>query len=214
MALTYTPFSGSFSGDVVVDPVDCSCNNGESRVYFADVDSSDASMDSIGTIRPFANSTFIEDDDGVSAVTPPRVRSNCVVLSGPSGVGKSTLIKRLLADFPKQFAESVSHTTRKKRAGEADGVAYHFVDRGEMEAKVEAGDFLESLEYNGQLYGTSSAAVDAVIETGKICLMDVNIRSAMALRRLQDARLQPYYVFIRPPSLEVSFKTFELAQRS
>lgn len=77
-----------------------------------------------------------------------------LVLCGPSGSGKSTLLKRLLEEFPDKFGFSVSHTTRKPRPGEKDGVHYHFTDLESMEAAVAQGDFIESAKFSGNMYGT------------------------------------------------------------
>jgi guanylate kinase len=77
-----------------------------------------------------------------------------VVLCGPSGVGKSTLIKQLFSEFTDVFGFSVSHTTRSPRAGEVDGRDYHYVTRDDMERRIKNGVFIETAEYSGNLYGT------------------------------------------------------------
>jgi len=79
-----------------------------------------------------------------------------VVFCGPSGVGKSTLVKELRAEFPDVFGFSVSHTTRNPRAGETDGKDYHFVSRADMERAIRNGAVIESAEFSGNLYGTRS----------------------------------------------------------
>ena len=91
-----------------------------------------------------------------------------VVICGPSGVGKGTLIGKLMKEFPDKFGFSVSHTTRNPREKEQDGVHYHFTTRQAMEEEIEDGKFLESAEVHGNLYGTSCAAVNAVSEAGKV----------------------------------------------
>lgn len=91
-----------------------------------------------------------------------------VVICGPSGVGKGTLIGKLMKEFPDRFGFSVSHTTRNPREKEQDGVHYHFTKRPVMEEEIEEGKFLESAEVHGNLYGTSWAAVNAVSEAGKV----------------------------------------------
>lgn len=85
-----------------------------------------------------------------------------VVIAGPSGVGKGTLINRLLGDFPELFGFSVSHTTRAPRQGEEHGVHYHFVTKGEFEQAVEKGDFIEYAKVHTSYYGTSLQAVEKV----------------------------------------------------
>ena len=84
-----------------------------------------------------------------------------VVFCGPSGAGKSTLVGRLQAEFPGRFGFSVSHTTRRPRDGERDGVHYHFVSRDAMLKAIQDGEFIEHAEYGGNLYGTSKAEVSA-----------------------------------------------------
>ena len=91
-----------------------------------------------------------------------------VVICGPSGVGKGTLIGKLMKDFPDKFGFSVSHTTRNPRVKEIDGVHYHFASRAVMAQEIEDGKFLESAEVHGNLYGTSWAAVEAVADAGKV----------------------------------------------
>lgn len=77
-----------------------------------------------------------------------------LVICGPSGSGKSTLLKKLRAELPETFALCVSHTTRKPRPGETDGIEYHFVSVDEMQAAIERGEFLETATFSGNMYGT------------------------------------------------------------
>lgn len=77
-----------------------------------------------------------------------------LVICGPSGSGKSTLLKRLFKEFPNTFGFSVSHTTRKPRDGEENGVHYHFVNVEEMQAGIENGEFIETAVFSGNMYGT------------------------------------------------------------
>ena len=93
-----------------------------------------------------------------------------VVVSGPSGVGKGTLISRLMVDFPSTFGFSVSHTTRLPRERERDGVHYHFIEKDVMEREIRDGKFLEHASVHGNLYGTSIRAVEAVMDEGKVGL--------------------------------------------
>lgn len=90
------------------------------------------------------------------------------VISGPSGVGKGTLISKLMKDFPDTFGFSVSHTTRAPREKEVNGVHYHFTDRSTMETDIREGMFLETAEVHGNLYGTSIEAVETVADAGKV----------------------------------------------
>ncbi|TQD78056.1 hypothetical protein C1H46_036408 [Malus baccata] len=91
-----------------------------------------------------------------------------VVISGPSGVGKGTLISMLMKEYPSMFGFSVSHTTRAARAMEKDGVHYHFIERSIMEKELEDGKFLEFASVHGNLYGTSVEAVELVADDGKV----------------------------------------------
>jgi len=119
-----------------------------------------------------------------------------VVISGPSGSGKSTLVKRLMADHPGAFAFSVSHTTRAPRPGEAAGVDYHYVQRADMQAMIDAGEFVEHAEFSGNLYGTSYKAIKDVQASGRVCLLDVDI---MGVKNIKKTDLNPRYLFIQPP---------------
>lgn len=91
-----------------------------------------------------------------------------IVISGPSGVGKGTLINKLMKDFPTMFGFSVSHTTRAPREGEKNHVHYHFTERSVMEQEIKDEKFLEFASVHGNLYGTSTEAVDAVADAGKV----------------------------------------------
>lgn len=91
-----------------------------------------------------------------------------IVISGPSGVGKGTLISKLMKEFPSKFGFSVSHTTRAPREKEQNGVHYHFTERSFMEEEIRSGKFLEFASVHGNLYGTSIDAVEVVADAGKV----------------------------------------------
>eukprot|EP01102_Stenamoeba_stenopodia_P021806 TRINITY_DN888_c0_g2_i1.p1 TRINITY_DN888_c0_g2~~TRINITY_DN888_c0_g2_i1.p1 ORF type:complete len:253 (+),score=64.23 TRINITY_DN888_c0_g2_i1:119-877(+) len=122
-----------------------------------------------------------------------------VVIAGPSGVGKSTLIKMLMTDYPEDFGFSVSHTSRKPREGEIDGVHYYFSTREAMQELVQKGEFIENAEYAGNFYGTSKQAVRSIAEKGKICILDVDSQGILSLKKTD---LGCRYIFIAPPSIE------------
>jgi len=122
-----------------------------------------------------------------------------LVLCGPSGVGKSTIVERLKKRFPNAFALSVSHTTRQPREGEKDGVNYFFTDRETMTTAIENGDFIETAEFSGNMYGTSKAAVETVSVSGKICILDIDMQG---VKQIKNTNLNPLYVFIHPPSVD------------
>jgi guanylate kinase len=121
-----------------------------------------------------------------------------IVIAGPSGVGKGTLIARLRADFPAAFGFSVSHTTRAPRAGEEDGVHYHFTTREAMSAAIGKGEFLESADVHGNMYGTTFAAVSSVAAQGRACILDIDVQGVASCRRAGFAVAA--YLFIAPPS--------------
>ncbi|XP_019936397.1 guanylate kinase 1b isoform X2 [Paralichthys olivaceus] len=123
-----------------------------------------------------------------------------VVLSGPSGAGKSTLMKRLMKDHEGVFGFSVSHTTRNPRPGEEDGKDYHFTTREAMEEGITNGDFIENAEFSGNMYGTSTAAVEDVLARNLICILDVDIQG---VKRIKQTDLNPIYISIQPPSMEI-----------
>ncbi|XP_037497020.1 guanylate kinase 2 isoform X2 [Jatropha curcas] len=122
-----------------------------------------------------------------------------VVISGPSGVGKGTLISMLMKEFPSMFGFSVSHTTRAPRAMEKDGVHYHFIERSVMEEEIKDGKFLEFASVFGNLYGTSIEAVEVVADSGKRCILDIDVQGARSVRA---SSLEAIFIFICPPSME------------
>ncbi|CAG0891797.1 unnamed protein product [Darwinula stevensoni] len=126
-------------------------------------------------------------------------RPRPLVLCGPSGCGKSTLTTLLMKDFGDYIRFSVSHTTRPPRSGELNGVHYYFVNREDMEEDINRGDFIESAEYSGNLYGTSKRAIEEVQEMGKICLLDIDIQG---VKQLKSTPLNPLYIFVKPPNLD------------
>ncbi|KZV14499.1 guanylate kinase 2 [Dorcoceras hygrometricum] len=122
-----------------------------------------------------------------------------VVISGPSGVGKGTLISKLMEEFPSMFGFSVSHTTRAPRNHEQNGVHYHFTERSAMEKDIEDGKFLEFAAVHGNLYGTSIEAVEVVADEGKRCILDIDVQGARSVRA---SSLEAIFIFICPPSFE------------
>ena len=120
------------------------------------------------------------------------------ILSAPSGAGKTTLLKKVMADLP-GLAFSVSHTTRRPRSGEHDGVDYHFVSRDQFEAMREQGVFLEWAEVHGNLYGTSRPALLTQLETGLDVVLDIDVQGAVIIRN--SAAIPSASLFITPPSL-------------
>ncbi|KAI4300771.1 hypothetical protein L6164_034107 [Bauhinia variegata] len=122
-----------------------------------------------------------------------------IVISGPSGVGKGTLISMLMKEFPYMFGFSVSHTTRAPRGMEKDGVHYHFTEKSVMEKDIRDGKFLEFASVHGNLYGTSVEAVEQVADAGKRCILDIDVQGA---RSVKASSLEAIFIFICPPSME------------
>ncbi|EOA26367.1 hypothetical protein CARUB_v10023284mg [Capsella rubella] len=130
------------------------------------------------------------------------VRGNAekpIVISGPSGVGKGTLISMLMKEFPSMFGFSVSHTTRSPRSMERDGVHYHFADKKVMEKEIEDGKFLEFASVHGNLYGTSIESVEVVTDSGKRCILDIDVQGARSVRA---SSLDAVFIFVCPPSMK------------
>ncbi|KAK6295382.1 hypothetical protein J4Q44_G00346080 [Coregonus suidteri] len=129
----------------------------------------------------------------------PANRKRPIALIGPPNSGQNELRQRLLSIEPDRFAGAVPHTTRNPRIHEKNGREYHFVNQLAFEADVAAGKFIESGEYERNLYGTSSDSVRQVINSGRICLLCLHTKS---LRVLRSSNLKPYVIFIAPPSQE------------
>ena len=123
-----------------------------------------------------------------------------LVIAGPSGAGKGTLIEKLSKAFPGEFGFSVSHTTREPRPGEENGVHYHFTTRDAMLKEIEECKFIEHADVHGRLYGTSCSAVDDVAANNQICILDIDVQG---VRSVKKSKLKPVYVFIEPPSMQV-----------
>ncbi len=122
-----------------------------------------------------------------------------IILSAPSGAGKTSLTRKLVARRP-DAAVVVSHTTRPRRVAEKDGVDYCFVDKARFEAMIAERSFIEYATVFGHYYGTSAQAIDALISRGKHAILDIDWQGARAVRR-QYPHAQS--VFVMPPSLGV-----------
>ena len=123
-------------------------------------------------------------------------RGELFVVAAPSGAGKTSLVKALIADDA-GVEVAVSHTTRRRRAGEQDGVNYHFVDAADFTRMLEAGEFLEWAWVFGERYGTSRGAVAAPISAGKRLLLEIDWQGAQQIRESIPGALS---IFILPPS--------------
>jgi guanylate kinase len=123
-----------------------------------------------------------------------------LVIGGPPGVGKGTLISMLLKAYPKAFGFSVSHTTREPKPGEEEGEAYFFTSKESMQADIDAGKFVEFSIQHGHFWGTSHESVERVAAANRICVLDIDLQGVRKVRRSELKT--PLYIFVRPPSME------------
>jgi guanylate kinase len=121
--------------------------------------------------------------------------SKVFVITGPSGVGKGTLIKALLQRVP-DLELSISATTREPRAGEADGRDYHFLSSQEFERRVDEKDFLEFAAYSGNHYGTLRSEVEGQLAAGRSVVLEIEVQGAQQVRAAKPDSVQ---IFIAPP---------------
>jgi guanylate kinase len=128
-----------------------------------------------------------------------RRRGLLFIVSAPSGAGKTTLVERLVEQVP-NLRMSRSYTSRPARTGETDGVDYNFVTRERFESMLVGGEFLEWADVFGNLYGTSAADTERVLEAGNDLVLVIDVQGARQVRR---RRADSTAVFVMPPSLEV-----------
>jgi len=128
------------------------------------------------------------------------IRGHLIVVSAPSGSGKTTIVRAMLAKHPSMLF-SVSATTRPKRETEIDGKDYCFLTRAEFERRIKAGELVEWEEIYGDLYGTLKSEVEKVLSSGKSMLFDIDVKGGLSIKRKypEDSLL----IFVRPPSIEV-----------
>ncbi len=126
-------------------------------------------------------------------------RGMLLVVSAPSGAGKTTIVKEILRAYP-TFGFSVSATTREKRPGEVDGKDYFFLSRSEFERKIAAGDLVEHEEIYSNYYGTLKIEVENALSNGRDIVFDVDVNGGLSIKaKFPEAIL----VFIKPPSIEI-----------
>src|SRR2546428_4008690 len=127
-----------------------------------------------------------------------RQRGLLFIVSAPSGIGKTTLVERLVEQTP-HLRMSRSYTSRPAREGETDGVDYNFVSRERFEAMVAVGEFLEWAEVFGNLYGTSAAETERVLEQGTDLVLVIDVQGARKVRR---RGIETTAIFVMPPSFD------------
>jgi guanylate kinase len=157
-------------------------------------------------LNDFLSSTLLNKPDNIftyareffSKFNLAPVRTKPLIVLGPSGVGKSTMLTRLMQRFPETFEFSVSTTTRAPRPGEQEGVHYFFVTREEFQQQVEEGRFLEWAEVHPNLYGTCRETVESSMTKGKVCVLDIDVQGAL---QINEKGLDCNYIFVMPPSM-------------
>lgn len=125
------------------------------------------------------------------------MKTRPLVVCGPSGVGKGTLLGLALREFPERLQTTVSYTTRKPRTGEEHGKNYYFTNKTDMLKDIEDGKFVEHANVHGNLYGTSFGEINRISESGAVCVLELDIQGAEAIRKTS---INPNFCFILPPS--------------
>ena len=125
-------------------------------------------------------------------------KGSVIIVSGPSGVGKGTIIRAVIAKMP-NIKLAVSACTRKPRPGEKDGVDYYFLDNASFSEKVQNNEFLEWCEVHGNRYGTLKSEVDDAVSKGNDIILEIDIQGAEKIRNKLNRRVS---IFITPPSFE------------
>ena len=129
-----------------------------------------------------------------------KEKGQIFVITAPSGTGKTTIIKNILKKDVGGVGYSISHTTRKPREGEVNGLHYFFFDRADFEKMIEDHEFVEWAVVYDQLYGTSVSSINKELSSGKDLLMDVDIQGAKEIKRQFPESLS---IFILPPSMDI-----------
>ncbi|KAL9570295.1 hypothetical protein ACKAV7_005501 [Fusarium commune] len=133
-------------------------------------------------------------------VSTARPDTRPIIVSGPSGVGKGTLIHRLKDNYPTIFSSAASHTTRQPRPGESEGVDYFFRSPPEIHTMIMRKEFVEHTYFIGNYYGRSKKVMESLINEGLTPILDIEMEGVKAIR---SSGLEARYVFLKPPSLEI-----------
>ncbi len=134
-----------------------------------------------------------------------------IIFSAPSGSGKTTIVRHLLASMPNKLAFSISATSRPKRGAEEHGKDYHYLSPDEFKNKIKTGDFLEYEEvYSGTYYGTLKSEVEKIWAEGKSVIFDIDVQGGLNLKhQFKDRALA---VFVMPPSIKILEERLQLRQ--
>jgi guanylate kinase len=156
------------------------------------------------SVRPsvaHSSSRLVASTPSATTALPPPLFHGPppLVICGPAGVGKGTLINLLISKYPSVFGFSVSHTTRSPRPGEVDGVHYYFTSPEAMRAAIEQGSFIEYAHVHTNYYGTSYEAVNRIQRSGRVCVLDIDVQG---VRNVKKGSLECRYLFIAPPTME------------
>ena len=125
-------------------------------------------------------------------------KGRLIVITGPSGVGKTTLIKKLLKNFKDKIFFSISYTSRPARSNEINGIDYYFISKEEFKKRIKENKFLEYALVHDNYYGTDKKLIDDTILSGKDCLLDIDVQGGL---NLMSKNINAIYIFIAPPSI-------------
>jgi guanylate kinase len=146
----------------------------------------------------------------VKSISKDKTRGSLLVISGPSGVGKGTILKPVLEQDRNLFF-SVSATTRAPRPGETDGIDYFFTEKSQFEIMIEQGKFLEWAKVHENYYGTLSDFVDKKLDEGLDVILDIDVQGAF---QVMEKRPDEIFIFIAPPKLDIEVLRERLLKRN
>ncbi|XP_015259340.1 PREDICTED: leucine-rich repeat and guanylate kinase domain-containing protein-like, partial [Cyprinodon variegatus] len=122
-----------------------------------------------------------------------------LVLTGPEGCGKEVLVRRLCQEFGEYFGVGICHTTRKPYIGEENGIDYHFVSEEDFQSLVHMGKFIQTMQYNGHMFGLTREAIEEVVEDGLVCCVHMELEGVLSLKKTY---FEPRYILLIPTQME------------